>query len=141
MSAVLRASGRDFDVDAFLSESTLKPCRVYHRGEPRFPGSTHPGSKRNDKSGMHLPVSITEFIEFPKQVAEATAFLEAETEEIQRLAMFPGVEGVTLDFGIECRDVAVQCDLLPADLIRVAGSLGLSIMVSRYPPMQHTGAN
>jgi hypothetical protein len=28
----------------------------------------------------------------------------------------------------------VQCDLLPADLIRIAGSIGLSIELSQYPP-------
>jgi hypothetical protein len=132
MSAVLRASGRDFDVDAFLVGSTLKPRSVYHRGESRFPGSTRPNGKRRDESGMNVPVSVTEFIDFPKQVAEATAFLLAETKEIRRLVTFPGVEGVELDFGIDRRDVAVQCDLLSADLIRAAGSLGLSIMLSQY---------
>jgi hypothetical protein len=131
MSAVLRASGRDFDVDAFLGTSALKPCRVYHRGDPRFPHSP-PGGKQFEKSGMHVAASATQFVHLPKQVAEATAFLLAGSDEIRRLVAFPGVEGVTLDFGIERRDVAVQCDVLPAELIRVAGSLGLSIELSQY---------
>jgi hypothetical protein len=129
MSAVLRAAGRDFDVDAFVAGSTLKPCRVYRRGEPRF--ARMPPS---EESGLNVPVSVTEFVEFPKQVAEATEFLQTQADEIRRLATFPGVEKVTLDFGIERRDVVVQCDLLPADLIRIAGSLGLSIELSQYPP-------
>jgi|HubBroStandDraft_5_1064220.scaffolds.fasta_scaffold634013_2 hypothetical protein len=129
MSAVLRAAGRDFDVDAFVAGSTLKPCRVYRRGERRL--ASMPPS---EESGLNIPVSVTEFVEFPKQVAEATEFLQTQAEEIRRLTTFPGVEGVTLDFGIERRDVVVQCDLLPADLIRIAGSLGLSIELSQYPP-------
>ncbi len=133
MSAVLRAAGREFDVEAFLASSTLKPCRVYRRGEPRFPGALS-GDKRNDKSGMNIPVAVAEFADLPGQVAEARAFLQTEAKEIRRLVTFPGVEGVALDFGIERRDVAIQCDRLPADLIRLAGSLGLEIELSQYPP-------
>ncbi len=129
MSAVLRAAGRNFNVDAFVVASRLKPCRVYHRGKSRLPGL--PPDK---ESGLNVPVSTAGFAEFSKQVAEATEFLRTQTDEIRRLVTFPGVEGVTLDFGIERRDVAVQCDLLPAELIRIAGSLGLSIELSQYPP-------
>ena len=46
-----------------------------------------------------------------------------------------GVEGAELDFGIERRDVAVQCDTLPAPLICFAGALGLAIAMSLYPEM------
>lgn len=80
--------------------------------------------------------SRASFGEFPRQVAEATAFLRAEWEQVQRLCEWPGVEGVTLDFGIERRDVAVQCDRLPAELVRLAGVLGLAIELSQYPPSQ-----
>jgi hypothetical protein len=133
MSAVLRAIGRDFDVDAFLTGSTLKPCSVYRRGEPRFPAS-QPRGPTLEKSGLHVVLSDADFHEFPKQVADSTAFLLAEAEEIHRLRTFPGVEDVTLDFGIERRDVVVQSDHLPADLIRAAGALGLGIELSQYPP-------
>ena len=51
----------------------------------------------------------------------------------RRLCTFPGVETVALDFGIERRDVAVQCDRLPEELIRLAGTLGLGIELSHYP--------
>ncbi|HEV7998820.1 MAG TPA: hypothetical protein VGP63_02995 [Planctomycetaceae bacterium] len=84
---------------------------------------------------MHVVLRGADFHEFPKQVAGATAFLLAEAEEIRRLRTFPGVEDVTLDFGIERRDVVVQSDHLPADLIRAAGALGLGIELSQYPPL------
>jgi hypothetical protein len=131
MSAVLRATGKEFDVDAFLVGSSLEPCAVYHRGEVRFP-QPRPAVEPRERSGLHVVASVTEFVDFPQQVAEATSFLQAHAEEIRRLASFPGVEGVELDFGIERRNVAVQNDRLPADLIRVAGSLGLSINMSQY---------
>ncbi len=141
MSAILRAAGRDFDVDAFLASSTLKPCKVHHRGEPRIPGSqTDPGARPNEASGLNLVASEADFDEFEKQVADATEFLLAESEEIRRLVECPGVDGVTLDFGIERRDVAVQCDVLPAELVRVAGTLGLSIELTQYPPKDESSA-
>jgi hypothetical protein len=131
--AVLRAIGRDFDVDAFLTGSRLKPCRVFRRGEPRFSGS-QPRGPTLEESGLNVVVSDADFDEFLKQVADATAFLVAEAEEIRRLRTFPGVDDVTLDFGIERRDVVVQSDHFPADLIRAAGALGLGIELSQYPP-------
>jgi hypothetical protein len=133
MAAVLRVTGQDFDVGEFLAGSTLTARGVFRRGEPRFPGS-HTHLRRNEKSGMNVLASDAAFDEFTRQIAEATAFLLAEAEEIRRLVNFPGVEMVTLDFGIERRDVVVQSDHFPSDLIRVAGSLGLSIELSQYPP-------
>jgi hypothetical protein len=133
MSAVLRATGCDFDVDAFLRATTLKACGVHRRGEPRFPGK-QTDSRRHERSGMNIVASDADFNEFTKQVAEATTFLLAQDEEIRRLVTFPGVEAVTLDFGIERRDVVVQSDHFSADLIRVAGALGLSLELSQYPP-------
>ncbi len=133
MAAVLRVTGKDFDVGEFLAGSTLTARRVFRRGEPRFLGS-HTHLRRNEKSGINVLASDVAFNEFTRQIAETTEFLLAEAEEIRRLVNFPGVETVTLDFGIERRDVVVQSDHFPADLIRVAGSLGLSIELSQYPP-------
>jgi hypothetical protein len=73
------------------------------------------------------------FHEFPRQVEEASTFLRDNLEQLLRLCTFPGVEGVSLDFGVSRRNVAVQCECLPADLIRLAAMLGLSIEVSQYP--------
>ena len=36
------------------------------------------------------------------------------------------------DFGVERRDVAIQCDYLTPELVRLAGLLGLGIEVSLY---------
>ncbi len=127
---VLRASGPDFDVDAFLAQSTLKPCAVFHRGEPRFPGGEL-ADRRCEQSGMNVVASQADF-DFALQVKEATAFLSAHAEEIRQLAAFSGVEGVTLDFSSGQRDVPLQCHNFPPDLIRAAAGLGLGIELSLY---------
>ena len=133
MSAVLRAYGDDFDVDAFLAGCTLPVCEVKRRGERVFPaGRSNP--RRHDQSGVHVVASAADFDQFPRQVREATAFLLEHAEQVRRLCEWPGVEDARLDFGVERRDVAVQCDYLPPDLIRVTGQLGLGIELSQYPP-------
>src|SRR5262249_34827302 len=131
MSAVLRAYGADFDVDRFLAGCTLPLCAVKRRGEPGF-AARQPDGRRHERSGVHVSASDADFEEFPRQVEEATAFLRAEVEQVRRLCKFPGVEDVTLDFGIDRRGVAVQCDYLPPELVRLAGALGLGIELSQY---------
>jgi hypothetical protein len=71
--------------------------------------------------------------EFPRQVEEASTFLRDNLEQLRRLCTFPGVEDASLDFGVARRNVMVQCDCLPADFVRLAAALGLSIEVSQYP--------
>lgn len=132
MAAVLRVSGLAFDPDRFCVGSDLRPCKIYRRGEPVFPAS-QPEGRRNDSSGMNVIVSEAGFAELPLQIEEATAFLEAHREELARLRDFPGVEAMTLDFGIARRDVVVQCDYLPPELLRAAGELGIGIELSQYP--------
>ena len=129
--AVLRAVGPDFDVNAFLAGCTLTVCHEYRRGEPLDPA--HPGGRLNRLSGVSIEVSDAGFDQFAEQVAEAVAFLGAEGVQIRRLVAWPGVGGVTLDFGLAWRDVVAQTDHFPAELVRLAGELGLALELSHYP--------
>ncbi len=137
MSAVIKASGEQFDVDAFLAGCTLPVWTVYRRGERRFPGS-QTNKDQLTASGVHVVASSADFDEFPKQVAEATEFLRAQAKELLRLRSFPGVQMVNIDFGVERRDVAIQCDYLSQELIGLAGSLGMGIAFSIFPGQWET---
>jgi len=53
---VLRASGETFDAEAFVHDSSLEACKVFRRGEPRFPKS-RPDGPKNKTSGMNVAVS------------------------------------------------------------------------------------
>jgi hypothetical protein len=132
MSAVLRAYGANFDVDAFLKGCTLSVCAVKRRGEPVLPAS-QPNGRRHTQSGIHVSVSDADFRAFQCQIDEAISFLMANTDQISRLSKFPGIENITLDFGIARREAAVQCDHLPTALVQLAASLGLAIEISHYP--------
>ncbi len=126
---VLRVSGRDFAVDEFLARSPLTPCKVWRAGEPRF-GHRPP----HVDFGFNVVVSDAPGDDFPAQVEDAISFLAVHHDELTRLMASAGVEA-ELDFGIERGDVAVQSDILPAPLIRLAGALGLAIEMSLYPEM------
>jgi len=152
MSAYLRIYGTEFDPDRFCSESGLTPFYLYRRGEPvpSLPPNLRPSGlnlfrrgeppvpiiperREHERSGINVVVSKADYHEFSRQVDEATAFLEAHKEVLLRLRCFPGIEVMSLDFGITRRDVIVQSDLLPPPLIRLAGELGLGIELSQYP--------
>ena len=132
MSCVLRARGTNFAVDEFLSTSTLKPIVVARRGQPLYPNSP-PGSTIPNASGFHAVASEADFSQLQVQVGDAVRFLEQNHTELARLVAFPEVERVSLDFGIEERDVAAQSECFPPDLLRIAGSLGIWLEFTLYP--------
>ncbi|MBD2098585.1 hypothetical protein H6F90_26295 [Trichocoleus sp. FACHB-591] len=126
MSCMFRATGFDFAVDKFLQQSTLIPDSVWHRGEHRLAKRVHEGS------GFSMVASQADMSNPQQQVEDAIAFLKANQVELERLQKFSGVERICLDFGIEDRDVAVQCDYFPPELLRLAGNLNIGIEVTRY---------
>lgn len=132
MSCVLRVAGREFDVDAYIKRGALVPSAVYRRGEARFP--TLPRARTNSRSGFNVVVSRKPFSDFDGQVRDAVTFLGKQRRAIQALRRRDGVDGASLDFGVERRaDAAVQCQAFPEDLVRLAGELGLGLELSFYP--------
>jgi len=123
---VLHVNGHDFLVDEFLAGSSLRPYSVSHKGEVGLRGVY-------SASGFKVDVSNVSG-DLAGQVVDAIAFLRSHQGELARLAAYPGVDDRRLDFGYDRRDVAVQCDYLPAELLALAGSLGIGIELSLYPP-------
>ena len=132
MSCVLRAAGISFAVDEFLAGSTLKPIAIFRRGEPRLPES-HPEGPKLSASGFHVVASEADFSNLQVQMADAIHFLEQNQAELTRLGAFPGVENLSLDFGIEERDVAAQSERFPPNLLRIVGNLGIWLELTLYP--------
>ena len=126
VSCVLRASGTEFDPEAFLVDSELTANPVYRRGEPK------PGEGTWQSSGFQVGVSQAELSDLPGQIRDAVRFLSLHEEELQRLGRFEGVESVCIDFAIDRRDVAVQTDVFDAELLWRAGALDIDLVVSHY---------
>jgi hypothetical protein len=125
---VLRARGSTFAVDEFLAESSLQPITIYHRGEKQWSKS-----RPMTASGFHADVSMADFSNLQGQIADAVQFVEHYQDELARLVGFPGVDHVSVDFGIEERDVAAQSERFPPNLLRKLGSLGICLEFTLYP--------
>jgi hypothetical protein len=123
---VLHVSGEDFDVDAYLAESTLRPYDVHHRGDQRY-------SMVAPDSGFSLDVSDADG-DLKAQVADAIRLLAEWEPELQRLRAFDGVQDIRLDFGYYRRDdVFMQGEYLPPRLLALAGRYDIGIALSLYP--------
>lgn len=85
-----------------------------------------------ERGTAHCQVSDAGFDDVRSQVRDAVAFLRSNQKLLQQAMGHPGASGI-LDFAVEWRDVAVQCDAFPADLVREAGLLGLALAFSYYP--------
>jgi hypothetical protein len=128
---VLRATGKNFDVDEFLKTSSLDALTAFHRGEVRFPTSSV--TRKSEYSGMNVSVSTREFSDLRGQIEDAISFLSKNDQELKRLRDFPGLEGMDLDFPIEDRDMVYQCDAFPHRLLLLLGELHIGLVISRYP--------
>jgi hypothetical protein len=83
---------------------------------------------------MNIKVSAQPFERFAAQMRDAGRYLRLHARSIRALGRFPGVESLTLDFGIAKRsDVVAQYQRFSAELVALAGRLGLALELSLYP--------
>ena len=122
---VLRATGDAFQVDSFLEESSFEPWAVYRKGERRSENRVW------HTSGMNILVSDASGEDLMLQVRDAVAFLEKNKEKLSRLRSCVGVEAVELDFGINRKNVFVQCSFFPPELTKIAGEFGMGFVVRK----------
>jgi hypothetical protein len=134
MPVVLRAGGAEFDVDRYSAGSPLPVCACHRRGEITR------GGRVLAASCVSIDVSDVDFDDLAKQIADAIRFFHTYNLPLRRLMSAPGVEDLTLDFGVARRDVAVQCDRLPAELVQLCGRYGMGIEMSYYPPLDSVEA-
>lgn len=87
---------------------------------------------RSENGTAHFQVSDADFGDVKTQVADATNFLRENEAILQAALSQAGASGV-LDFAVEWRDVAVQVETFPAELVRRAGRVGLALEFSHYP--------
>src|SRR5687767_9073790 len=123
-----RASGDEFDVDSFLIGSSLDVDEVYHKGKRKGPKG-----KAERFTGFSVWVS-EDSLSLKTQIPQVIAFLHENEGELSRLAEYPGVTELLLDFAYERRaGAAIQSDKLPPELLTLAGGLGITIELTLYP--------
>jgi hypothetical protein len=135
MSCILSIVGKELDVDGFIQKSGLEPYKTFYKGEPRL--RTKPDGEKRAFSGLSIETSNADFNQLDVQISDTIAFLKANKEKLQHIVTTKEVDHATLDFGIELRidydRVVYQFDRFPAELLRLAGGLGIDLEISLYP--------
>lgn len=138
MSCVLRIEGSDFKVDNFLKSTSLQAYKVWHTGEPVTPKRKN--NSNYTASGCNIDFSNADFDQFEVQKSDAIKFLTDNFDKLQKLSDFGLLksESPRLDFGVYTRmfNVGAQFDRFEPELLRLAGSLNLTIELSQYEPAE-----
>ena len=113
---------------------------VFRRGEPTFPAS-QPEGRRLDSSGINVRVSDAEFSGLEQQARDALRFLQENEGEIRRLAGYPGIDGMELDFAVNRSDILVESYRFEPELLEQVGRLGITLCVSCYVPSEEAPPN
>ena len=129
MTCLLVATGKRFDVDAFLEHTSLPISKQFRMGERINPVST----RVSPYSGVTITVSEAPFENLQDQIQDAIVFIESHRSEICRLVSWPGVEEVRLDFAVGWEEDHAHFYYYPVDFIKLLADLGLSLELSRYP--------
>lgn len=128
---VLRAIGKEFTVDDFLRESYFLPCLVYRKGERRLKDALW------KVNGFNVSVGEAELGDLEGQVKDAILFLQRHRSELQKLKKHAGVDRVFLDFALVQENASVFSTSLPAELLSLAGDIGVDIELTYFPPSDY----
>ena len=129
---VFRASGVDFDVDAFWAASPWQEYtdQVFHRGSPTKSPKLKPVF---ELSGFYFGISDYHEDQLEQQIQDSIEFLTEDRAELERLAAFPGVDEMVLNIGLFWwSDTICQTHELPPELLRLAGEFGVAVALSIY---------
>jgi hypothetical protein len=134
MSCVLRISGKLFDVSRFIGDTNLKPYKTFKKGE--LIESVKKQHRYHD-NGCYFDASKAEFDNLNKQISDSIRFLKKNFKHFKSLSKY-GIkqnDQAVLDFGIESRlkkNIVVQSDRFPSELLLICGELGFAIELSQY---------
>jgi hypothetical protein len=126
---VLVASGADFDVDEYLTESPFEPQQIYRKGDIPAPGN--PEQEPLAESGFVLLVGQEDYPELMDQVFRALDYWDEELHELSAA----GADKLVLNFGVAQEDLCQHPYYLPPELIAALHRLemGLIFSVVREP--------
>lgn len=130
---VLQVSGEDFDVDAFLAQSPLKPYSVTRKGERRKYLSGDGREVYEDSYFCMLAGEGAKDCSLPPLDEEVYQFLIKNKSELAVLNATPGVTRILLDFGVSNMGTYTQSFVFSSKLLRLVGELHMEIMLSIYP--------
>ncbi|MGN6181112.1 MAG: hypothetical protein ACTHNW_18160 [Mucilaginibacter sp.] len=128
---MLRISGENFDVDAFVEKTTMPGFRKYYKGEPKVKSS----KRRNEHSGGSIATSEADFDDFKGQIADTIQFLTEYKNNLMIIASTPDIDYAVIDFGINSainEHKLMQTFYFTKALIKLCAELNIEIVLSIY---------
>jgi hypothetical protein len=125
----LRVGSKTSQVEDLVRVCGLTPAAVFKKGHPKAPGS----AVMSEASGFNVVVSNADGLE--PQARDAVRFLTHHARAVARLQRHVGFDSMTLDFGLydrASRDVPWPSYRLPGDLVALAGTHGIELILSLY---------
>jgi len=93
------AHGEAFDVDAFLATTTLRPDYLWRRGDQRRYACVE---SKHPTSGVEFFLGDGRTVPFVDQEQIAITYIQANRDELQALARYPGVQTFILGLQYIC---------------------------------------
>lgn len=137
MPCYLIFAGKKLDPERLARRLNLKISSNWRKGEPRF--KSKPKGKKNPTSGLSILTSNADFDNLPGQFRGTLRFLKRHRRLLKGLKRLRSIDSMRLDFGFEWREVPVQKDTIPADLVAAAGELGIRSVLPRGKADPYSG--
>ncbi|AZI42151.1 hypothetical protein EHF33_04820 [Deinococcus psychrotolerans] len=128
MTVYFMVRGYQFDPDHFLERSGLThpTMHIWRKGQKSLPSG-----RIFEFSGLSLEASEAHNESFNDQVINTVAFLKEQSKALSHLLTLNQDISTVFEFCIEDRDVRLQTENLPPELLRLAGNLNIGIDVTR----------
>ena len=130
---VLRVTSKAASFSGFLKNSQLPVYLSYEKGDLRDLGKRRP----YEDYGFYCDVSEREWTDLLGQIGDAIVFLRKHEDELRRLITMHVIDDIRFDFPYSCQldeRMFLQSNYLPPEFLRLAGSLGIGVELSLYPP-------
>jgi len=131
--SVLHVRGESLEPAVLLHGINLNPYQQNNANELRSIGPRK--GQAYGAGGFSLLVSDVDG-DLSAQIQDAISFLAANQDSLSKVLANPAVDDSRLDFGYNLRisdRMAIQCDYLPPELLRLAGEVNIGIELSLYP--------
>ncbi len=127
--------GKNLDIDAFILKSKLRGFAKIYKGQPAL--KSKPQGRKVTHSQIGIQTSKADFNDLKKQITDTIRYLKKHQNKLKHIKKTKEVDLAILDFGtnlrIDNKNVFLQSDRLPNQLLQLAGDLGLEIDISIYP--------
>lgn len=129
MSCILRVAGQYPEIHTLLSNLSIRPYRIWHKGEPR----TKTSSKTFTSYGACFDVSTAQFDECDQQVEDAIGFVSSNLTDLNKISSSGLADYTELDFGIAKAKSIFQNITLPSTFLKLMAKTELTVTISYYP--------